>query len=117
MAKTLPFLAHFQSFVKLICAGEDEAVVGLHVIGMAADEMVQGFGVAMRMGATKADFDNCIAIHPTASEEIVSPAVGRISPPHGNLRRPHATDKLRALQVTLAPWGKSPPSNWPINVE
>lgn len=78
-----------RSFVKLICAGEDEAVVGLHVIGMAADEMVQGFGVAMRMGATKADFDNCIAIHPTASEEI----------------------------VTLAPWGKSPPSNWPINVE
>jgi len=58
--------------MKLICAGEEELVVGLHIIGMGADEMLQGFGIAMKMGATKADFDSCIAIHPTASEEFVT---------------------------------------------
>ncbi|TYZ58540.1 hypothetical protein PybrP1_009558 [[Pythium] brassicae (nom. inval.)] len=60
--------------MKLVCAGADERVVGLHVIGMGADEMLQGFGVAIKMGATKADFDNCIAIHPTAAEEFVTMA-------------------------------------------
>ncbi|KAK1929860.1 Glutathione reductase [Phytophthora citrophthora] len=58
--------------MKLVCAGKDEKVVGLHMIGMAADEILQGFGVAVKMGATKADFDDCIAIHPTAGEELVT---------------------------------------------
>lgn len=58
--------------MKLVCAGQREQVVGLHVIGMASDELLQGFGVAMKMGATKADFDSCIAIHPTAAEELVT---------------------------------------------
>lgn len=58
--------------MKLICAGDDEKVVGLHLIGMGSDEMLQGFGVAFKMGATKKDFDSCIAIHPTASEELVT---------------------------------------------
>ena len=58
--------------MKLVCVGEDEKVVGLHVIGYAADEMLQGFGVALKMGATKADMDSCVAIHPTASEEMVT---------------------------------------------
>lgn len=58
--------------MKLVCAGEEELVVGLHVIGMGADEMLQGFGIAMKMGATKADFDATIAIHPTAAEEFVT---------------------------------------------
>ena len=58
--------------MKLICAGPSEVVVGLHVIGMCADEMLQGFGIAMKMGATKADFDSTIAIHPTAAEEFVT---------------------------------------------
>jgi glutathione reductase (NADPH) len=58
--------------MKLVCAGEEELVVGLHVIGTGADEMLQGFGVALKMGATKADFDSTIAIHPTASEEFVT---------------------------------------------
>lgn len=58
--------------MKLICAGEDELVVGLHVIGMGADEMLQGFGIAIKMGATKADFDSCVALHPTAAEEFVT---------------------------------------------
>ena len=51
--------------------------------GMGSDEVLQGFGVAVKMGATKADFDSCVAIHPTAAEEM----------------------------VTLAPWGLSPPSS------
>lgn len=58
--------------MKLVCAGEDEKVVGLHGIGYTVDEMIQGFGVAMKMGATKADFDSVVAIHPTGSEEFVT---------------------------------------------
>jgi glutathione reductase (NADPH) len=64
---------------KVICLGPEERVIGLHLIGMSSDEVLQGFGVAMKMGATKADFDRCVAIHPTAGEEL----------------------------VTLAPWGMS----------
>jgi glutathione reductase (NADPH) len=63
-----------KSRMKLICAGDEERVVGLHVIGDGADEMLQGFGVAVQMKATKADFDSCIAIHPTAAEEFVTMA-------------------------------------------
>lgn len=58
--------------MKLVCMGKDEKVVGLHSIGFASDEILQGFGVAIKMGATKADFDSCIAIHPTSSEEFVT---------------------------------------------
>ena len=58
--------------MKLVCAGKEEKVVGIHCIGMGVDEMMQGFGVAMKMGATKADLDSCVAIHPTASEELVT---------------------------------------------
>ena len=47
-------------------------VIGLHVIGSGSDEMLQGFGVAIKMGATKADFDSCCAIHPTNAEEVVT---------------------------------------------
>lgn len=57
---------------KLIVTGSEEKVVGLHIIGRSSDEILQGFGVAIRMGATKADFDNCVAIHPTSSEELVT---------------------------------------------
>jgi glutathione reductase (NADPH) len=58
--------------MKLVCAGMEELVVGLHVIGVGADEMLQGFGIALKMGATKADFDATVAIHPTAAEEFVT---------------------------------------------
>jgi glutathione reductase (NADPH) len=58
--------------MKLVCAGADEKVVGIHVIGDGADEMLQGFAVALKMGATKRDFDRTIAIHPTSSEELVT---------------------------------------------
>jgi glutathione reductase (NADPH) len=57
---------------KIICLGKEEKVIGLHLFGMASDEILQGFGVAIRMGATKKDFDNCVAIHPTAAEELVT---------------------------------------------
>ena len=61
-----------RSSMKLITTGPEELVVGCHVIGEGADEMMQGFAVAMRMGATKADFDDTVAIHPTSSEELVT---------------------------------------------
>jgi glutathione reductase (NADPH) len=60
------------SDMKLVCVGENEKVVGAHVIGDGADEMLQGFGVAVKMGATKADFDDTVAIHPTSAEEFVT---------------------------------------------
>ena len=58
--------------MKLVTVGETEQVVGCHVFGMGADEMLQGFAVAVRMGATKADFDDTVAIHPTSAEELVT---------------------------------------------
>lgn len=58
--------------LKLVVAGDDEKIVGLHVIGPGADEMTQGFAVAVKMGATKRDFDETVAIHPTVSEEFVT---------------------------------------------
>jgi len=65
--------------MKVLCVGKEEKIVGIHMIGMGVDEILQGFAVALKMGATKADLDNCVAIHPTAAEEL----------------------------VTLPPWGKS----------
>ena len=58
--------------LKLITLGEEEKVIGLHGIGEGIDEMIQGFAVAVKMGAKKADFDATVAIHPTASEEFVT---------------------------------------------
>lgn len=58
--------------MKLVCAGSEEKIVGLHGIGFGVDEMIQGFAVAIKMGATKKDFDNTVAIHPTGSEEFVT---------------------------------------------
>ena len=58
--------------MKLVTTGSDEKIVGCHVIGHGADEMLQGFAVAIRMGATKSDFDDTVAIHPTSAEEMVT---------------------------------------------
>jgi len=63
--------------MKLICAGDDERVVGIHMVGDGVDEMLQGFAVAVRMGATKRDFDLTIPIHPTSAEELVTLKVPR----------------------------------------
>ncbi len=58
--------------MKLICTGPEERVVGIHLIGDGVDEMLQGFAVALKMGATKADLDNTVAIHPGSAEELVT---------------------------------------------
>jgi glutathione reductase (NADPH) len=58
--------------MKLVCVGADERIVGCHVIGPGADEMIQGFAVALRMGACKVDLDETLAIHPTSAEELVT---------------------------------------------
>ena len=53
---------------KLVCVGPEEKVVGVHIIGQGSDEVMQGFGVAVKMGARKEDLDNTVAIHPTSAE-------------------------------------------------
>jgi glutathione reductase (NADPH) len=74
--------------MKLVCTGADERIVGCHLIGAGADEILQGFAVAVRMGATKADFDGTVAIHPTSAEELVTMRQGR--PVSADLRIPCA---------------------------
>jgi glutathione reductase (NADPH) len=58
--------------MKLVCVGPEQRIIGCHILGLGADEMLQGFAVALRMGATKADFDDTVAIHPTSAEELVT---------------------------------------------
>ena len=60
-----------QTFMKLVCAGADERIVGIHLAGTAVDEIIQGFAVAVKLGARKADLDATVAIHPTSAEELV----------------------------------------------
>ena len=60
-----------QSLMKLVCVGEDERVVGIHLLGPSADEMLQGFAVALKRGIHKRDLDATVAIHPTSAEELV----------------------------------------------
>ena len=60
-----------RSLFKLVCAGPGDRVVGLHLMGEGADEILQGFAVAVRMGATLADLQDTVAIHPTSAEEVV----------------------------------------------
>merc|ERR1711879_118888 len=57
---------------KLVMVGPEERIVGLHMMGPFTDEMIQGFAVAVRMGATRADFEASVAIHPTIAEEVVT---------------------------------------------
>jgi len=61
-----------QTAMKLVTVGAREKVVGCHIIGAGADEMLQGFAVAIGMGATKMDLDDTVAIHPTSAEELVT---------------------------------------------
>ena len=62
----------YKTAMKLVCVGDDERVAGLHIAGDGADEMLQGFAVAVKAGLTKADFDNTVALHPTSAEELVT---------------------------------------------
>jgi len=61
-----------KSHMKMICLLPTEKVVGIHLVGEGSDEMLQGFAVAVKMGATKQDFDDTVAIHPTSAEELVT---------------------------------------------
>lgn len=61
-----------KSLMKLVTHGEDLRLAGVHILGPGADEMLQGFAVALRMGATKRDLDDTVAIHPTSAEELVT---------------------------------------------
>jgi glutathione reductase (NADPH) len=61
-----------KAMVKLVCLGKEEIVIGCHIVGQGADELLQGFAVAIKMGAQKKDLDNTIAIHPTLAEELVT---------------------------------------------
>ncbi|MDJ0739179.1 MAG: glutathione-disulfide reductase [Gammaproteobacteria bacterium] len=81
--------------MKLVCVGEEQRVAGIHLVGDNVDEMLQGFAVAVKMGATKADFDNTIAIHPTSAEELVTLKVAEPDPVEG-----HATDRPVAWSAT-----------------
>ncbi|KAL9965901.1 hypothetical protein ACROYT_G029759 [Oculina patagonica] len=60
------------TMMKLVCLLPEEKIIGLHILGIGCDEMLQGFSVAVKMGATKKDFDDTVAIHPTSSEELVT---------------------------------------------
>lgn len=59
------------TFMKLVCVGDEQRIVGIQMVGRSVDEMLQGFAVALKLGARKADFDATVAIHPTAAEELV----------------------------------------------
>jgi glutathione reductase (NADPH) len=61
-----------RSFMKLLVDAESDRVVGCHLVGLDAGELIQLVGVAVKMGATKADFDATMAVHPTAAEELVT---------------------------------------------
>jgi len=59
-------------FMKLITQGRKETVVGIHIVGDASGEMIQAFGICVKAGLTKAQFDATCAVHPTIAEEMVT---------------------------------------------
>ena len=61
-----------RTFIKVVCVGPHERVAGVHIVGRSADEILQGFAVCVRAGLTKTQLDDCVAIHPTAGEELVT---------------------------------------------
>lgn len=68
----MPDESKVKSKYKLVCVGPEERIVGMHIIGQGSSEILQGFGLAIKMGATKADFDEFVPVHPTNAEEITS---------------------------------------------
>ena len=64
--------SHERTMMKLVVDGKSERVLGVHILGEGAGEMVQCLAIAIRMGATKRDFDATMAVHPTAAEELVT---------------------------------------------
>ncbi|KAJ3486507.1 hypothetical protein NLI96_g4202 [Meripilus lineatus] len=90
------------SVYKLVCVGPEERVVGVHIIGLGSDEVMQGFGVAVKMGATKEDLDNTVAIHPTSAEDGVH---WQTQTPHGI--GPHPAS-LQLKSIEISPFHNSP---------
>jgi glutathione reductase (NADPH) len=70
--KTVFLGSEARTLMKLVVDGASDRVVGCHIVGPDAGEMIQVLGIAIRMGATKADFDATMAVHPTAAEELVT---------------------------------------------
>ena len=83
---------------KIVCAGEEEKVVGLHILGQGSSEILQGFGVAIKMGATKKDFDNCVvSLHPPVQPSLVPPL--HVPPPRLRI----CTEHLQMLRHYSGP--------------
>ena len=87
------------SVFKLICTGPEEKVVGIHILGIGCDEIIQGFAVALKMGATKEDLDNTVAIHPTSGEgtSYKIPSIWRILTHLRNRARHPSVKELMAF--------------------
>jgi glutathione reductase (NADPH) len=64
--------SHERTFMKLIVDAKSDKVLGVHVMGAASGELIQAIGIAVTLGATKAQFDATVAVHPTAAEELVT---------------------------------------------
>lgn len=84
--------------MKIIVDADNDKVLGVHICGEGSGELIQAIGIAVSMGATKADFDNTIAVHPTAAEELVTMKV-----PAVRIRAPDHPDNM--LDVGLTPRG------------
>jgi glutathione reductase (NADPH) len=78
-------------FMKLVVDGSTDRVAGCHIIGPDAGELIQLVGVAVKMGATKADFDATMAVHPTAAEELT------MARSRSATAAPRNSDKLRSI--------------------
>lgn len=87
---------------KIVCQGPNEKIVGLHILGLGSSEMMQGFGVAVKMGATKKDFDSTVAIHPTSAEEIVSLELLLVEDVRLTIPGDHEIDKMIGYRPRIA---------------
>ena len=77
---TVPLRGDNSHFCKIICVkAENDRVVGMHIVGVNAGEVIQGFTLGVKLGATKADIDNLVGIHPTVAEEFTTLSVTKSS--------------------------------------
>src|SRR3546814_2511825 len=89
-----------RGFMKLIVDRASQRVVGAHMLGVDAPEIIQGIGIAVRMGATKRDFDRTIGIHPTAAEEFVTMRDRRPEPTPAEAAAAQGRDLFRSEEHT-----------------
>lgn len=93
-----------KTLMKLVVERDSDRVLGVHVVGDDAGEIVQGFAVALRMGATKAQLDATIGIHPTAAEELVTLRERCAEPDHAVAVDHHAEDAFAARRIVHHRW-------------